>query len=120
MQIWGLISIWLQCSQEHCRNASVTIQDLCPLNLTRSESLRRPAWALCAAWCTDLYTRTNIELDDALVKRAMKVYQASTKRAVVELALRRLVETMERKELLKREGAGWQGDLEAVRDDANC
>lgn len=41
----------------------------------------------------------------------MKVYQASTKRAVVELALRRLVETMERKELLKREGAGWQGDL---------
>ena len=61
--------------------------------------------------------RTNIELDDELVARAMKVYQVSTKRAVVELALRRLVDAMERKEKLAMEGSGWDGDLAAMRDE---
>lgn len=36
-------------------------------------------------------TRTNIVLDDKLVKRAMKVTGAKTKREVVDIALRRLV-----------------------------
>lgn len=67
----------------------------------------------------NVYMRTNIELDDALVERAMRVYQVPTKRAVVELALRRLVDAMERKEKLEMEGSGWEGDLAGMRDEAN-
>jgi len=60
--------------------------------------------------------RTNIELDDALIKRAMEVYQLTTKRAVVELALRRLVDSMTIAERVAMEGSGWDGDLNAMRD----
>jgi Arc/MetJ family transcription regulator len=60
--------------------------------------------------------RTNIELDDELVERAMKVYQLSTKRAVVELALQRLVESMSRSEQLAMEGTGWDADLGELRE----
>jgi Arc/MetJ family transcription regulator len=60
--------------------------------------------------------RTNIELDDELVERAMKVYQVPTKRAIVELALQRLIESMNRKEKLAMEGTGWDGDLDAMRE----
>lgn len=61
-------------------------------------------------------TRTNIDIDDALIERVMKRTGASTKRAAVELALRRLdVEPMTREELLAMEGSGWEGDLDAMR-----
>lgn len=59
--------------------------------------------------------RTNIEIDDGLVERAMKVYQLSTKRAVVELALQRLVDSMTTDEKLAMEGSGWEGDLNVMR-----
>ena len=36
--------------------------------------------------------RTNIVIDDALVEKAMRLTGARTKREVVDLALRRLVE----------------------------
>jgi Arc/MetJ family transcription regulator len=62
--------------------------------------------------------RTNIEIDDALVERAMKVYQLSTKRAVVELALQRLVESMSKAEQLAMEGTGWEGELAELREGA--
>jgi Arc/MetJ family transcription regulator len=35
--------------------------------------------------------RTNIEIDDALIERVMRRYRLSSKRAAVDLALRRLV-----------------------------
>lgn len=60
--------------------------------------------------------RTNIEIDDELVERAMKVYQLSTKRAVVELALQRLVDSMSKAEQLAMEGSGWDGDLAQMRE----
>jgi Arc/MetJ family transcription regulator len=60
--------------------------------------------------------RTNIELDDELVERAMKVYQLSTKRAVVELALQRLVDSMTTEEQLGMEGTGWDADLSQLRE----
>lgn len=40
--------------------------------------------------------RTNIVLDDKLVKKAMKLSKASSKREVVDLALREFVEAQER------------------------
>lgn len=60
--------------------------------------------------------RTNIEIDDELVERAMRLYGLSTKKAAVELALRRLVDSMTREERLSMEGTGWDGDLDAMRE----
>jgi Arc/MetJ family transcription regulator len=61
-------------------------------------------------------TRTNIEIDDVLVQRAMRLHGVATKRAAVDLALRRLVGSpMSREEALAMEGSGWDGDLEEMR-----
>jgi Arc/MetJ family transcription regulator len=63
-------------------------------------------------------SRTNIEIDDELVERAMRRYRLPSKRAAVDLALRRLVgEPMSRDEALAMEGTGWDGDLDALRAD---
>ena len=60
--------------------------------------------------------RTNIDIDDSLVEQAMRRYGLSSKRAAVDLALRRLVgEAMDLEEALAMEGAGWEGDLDAIR-----
>jgi Arc/MetJ family transcription regulator len=60
--------------------------------------------------------RTNIEIDDELVERVMRRYQLPSKRAAVDLALRRLAgEPMSRDEALAMEGSGWAGDLDALR-----
>lgn len=61
-------------------------------------------------------TRTNIEIDDVLVERAMRLYRLRSKREAVDLALRRLVgEPMTREEALATEGSGWGGDLGEIR-----
>jgi Arc/MetJ family transcription regulator len=61
-------------------------------------------------------SRTNIEIDERLVERAMRRYRLPTKRAAVDLALRRLVgDPMTREEALAMEGTGWEGDLNALR-----
>lgn len=61
-------------------------------------------------------TRTNIDLNDELVARAMRLYRLRSKREAVDLALRRLVgEPMGREETLAAEGSGWSGDLSAIR-----
>jgi Arc/MetJ family transcription regulator len=60
--------------------------------------------------------RTNIEIDDDLVDEAMRRYGLTSKRAAVDLALRRLVgESMTREEALEMAGVGWEGDLEELR-----
>jgi Arc/MetJ family transcription regulator len=60
--------------------------------------------------------RTNIQIDDALIARAMKVSGLTTKRAAVEEGLRLLVRVGEQAEALKAlKGLGWEGDLEAMR-----
>ena len=48
--------------------------------------------------------RTNIVLDDALVRRAMKLTGARTKREVVHVALANLVESRSRRNLLELAG----------------
>ena len=60
--------------------------------------------------------RTNIEIDDDLIGRAMRVYRLRSKREAVDFALRKLVgEPMSREEMLACEGRGWGGDLEEIR-----
>jgi Arc/MetJ family transcription regulator len=60
--------------------------------------------------------RTNIDIDDELIERVMRRYRLPSKRAAVELALRRLAgEPMSRDEALAMEGTGWVGDLDQLR-----
>ena len=62
--------------------------------------------------------RTNIDIDDDLVSEAMRRYHLTSKRAAVDLALRRLVgEAMTRDEALSMEGTGWEGSLDDLRQD---
>jgi len=60
--------------------------------------------------------RTNVEIDERLIARVMRRYGLKTKRAAVDLALRRLdVEPMSRDEALAMRGTGWEGDLDEMR-----
>ena len=60
--------------------------------------------------------RTNIDIDDELIERVMRRYRLPSKRAAVDLALRRLAgEPMSREEALAMEGTGWSGDLGTLR-----
>ena len=59
--------------------------------------------------------RTNVDIDDALLARAMRLYGLRTKREAVDFALRRLVGANVGGDLLSLEGSGWEGDLEALR-----
>ena len=67
-------------------------------------------------------SRTNIEIDDGLIKRVMDRYGLRTKREAVDLALRRAVdgiEPMTVEEMLAMEGTGWGDDgleLSELRD----
>jgi Arc/MetJ family transcription regulator len=57
-------------------------------------------------------TRTNVEIDDRVVARVMRRYGLKTKRAAIDLALRRLdMEPMSTAEALDMQGSGWEGDL---------
>lgn len=62
-------------------------------------------------------TRTNIDLNDELVERAMRMFGLRTKRQAVHLALERLVGggPMGLTEQLDMEGVGWEGDLDEMR-----
>lgn len=61
--------------------------------------------------------RTNIEIDDELVARALELTGTRTKREVVDLALRRLVEkgTLYRAIRKLRGKLEWEGDVAASR-----
>jgi len=60
--------------------------------------------------------RTNVDLDEKLVAEAMRRYGLASKRAAVDLALRRLVgDALTREEALDMEGTGWEADLDVLR-----
>ena len=62
-------------------------------------------------------SRTNIDIDDKLIERVMRIYRLTTKREAVDFALRRVdVKPMSREEALALEGMGWGGDLDEMRD----
>lgn len=60
--------------------------------------------------------RTNIEIDDALLARAMTSSGLTTKRATVEEGLRLLVRVRRQaRALAELKGLGWDGDLDELR-----
>ena len=72
---------------------------------------------ISATPCTrGLAVRTNIEIDDDLMAKALDLTGLRTKRAVVDAALRALIERRSRQ--LLRESFGkypWEGDLDQMR-----
>ena len=62
--------------------------------------------------------RTNIVIDDQLMRDAMQASGARTKREAVELGLRTLVRLDQQKQIRRFRGQlPWDGDLEAQRRD---
>jgi Arc/MetJ family transcription regulator len=60
--------------------------------------------------------RTNVELDDTLVKKAMEITKIATKKAVINKALVELVRANTRKEILNYMDSGvWEGNLKIMR-----
>ncbi len=61
--------------------------------------------------------RTNIEIDDVLVEEAMRLTGARTKREIVDIALRRLVEkgSLYRSLRSLRGQLEWEGDIDSAR-----
>jgi Arc/MetJ family transcription regulator len=62
--------------------------------------------------------RTNIEIDDKLMSDAIEATGLTTKREVVDTALRELVRLRRQAAVKKLKGKfRWEGDLDAMRRD---
>lgn len=62
--------------------------------------------------------RTNIVIDDALMKRAMRAAGAKTKRETVARSLELMVGLKRQEEMRRLRGKlRWEGDLKAMRRD---
>ena len=62
--------------------------------------------------------RTNIVIDDKLMKETLRLTGLKTKREVVELGLRTIVRLRKQDEIRRFRGKlDWQGDLDAMRTD---
>ena len=62
--------------------------------------------------------RTNIVIDDNLMKAALRASGIKTKREVVELGLRTLVRLRHQADIRSYRGKlDWEGDLQAMRRD---
>jgi Arc/MetJ family transcription regulator len=54
-------------------------------------------------------SRTNVDIDDALVEKAMRMYRLESKRAAIQLALEQLVgEPMTKDEIRAYRGSGFE------------
>jgi Arc/MetJ family transcription regulator len=107
------------------------------LRLFSFASLFFCAWSFAAfllrpgfcGWAWQLYTpnmeqvvyivrmgRTNIVIDESLIRKARKLTRLRTKRQIVDRALDLLVRSESRKGILKYYGSGiWQGDAKSSR-----
>jgi Arc/MetJ family transcription regulator len=62
--------------------------------------------------------RTNIVIDDKLMKETLRLTGLKTKRAAVELGLRTVVRLRKQDDIRRFRGKlKWQGDLDAMRTD---
>jgi Arc/MetJ family transcription regulator len=60
--------------------------------------------------------RTNININESLIRKARKLTRLKTKREIVDRALDLLVRTEDRKSMLRYHGSGiWKGDHKAAR-----
>jgi len=62
--------------------------------------------------------RTNIVIEDKLMNQAIELTGLSTKKSVVELALKTLIRFKRQEQIRNFRGKlSWQGDLDAMRRD---
>lgn len=67
----------------------------------------------------NIHMRTNIVIEDQLMREALRATGLKTKREAVELGLRTLVRLKAQGEFRKLRGkVQWEGDLDAMRRDA--
>ena len=73
----------------------------------------------CVPDLTEVHrVRTNIEIDDKLMKDALRATGAKTKREAVELGLKTLVQLRAQEKARELKGKiTWEGDLNAMRTD---
>jgi Arc/MetJ family transcription regulator len=73
----------------------------------------------CVSKQLELHTmRTNIVIDDKLMRDALKATGLKTKREAVEMGLRTLLRLRQQEEVRKYRGKlRWEGDLENMRTD---
>jgi Arc/MetJ family transcription regulator len=63
----------------------------------------------------------SVDVEDALIERVMRRYGLPTKRAAIDLALRRLdVEPLNQEEALAMRGSGWGADLDELPNVGRC
>ena len=64
--------------------------------------------------------RTNIEIDDELLQKALRISGLKTKRAVVEAGLRMLVRLKRQEDMLSLVGkVHWEGNLDESRQSSD-
>jgi len=69
-----------------------------------------------SAMCMVMCMRTNIEIDDRLMREVLRLTGMRTKREAVDFALREVVARHEQLGVLKLRGRiQWEGDLEVSR-----
>jgi Arc/MetJ family transcription regulator len=60
--------------------------------------------------------RTNIDIDDALINKALEISKLPTKKSVIDMLLREYVKKNKQREILKFRSSGlWEGDLDEMR-----
>ena len=60
--------------------------------------------------------RTNIDINDQLIAKALKLSKSKTKKQVVELALASFIKSIMRRQMLELKGnIDWEGDLKQMR-----
>lgn len=65
--------------------------------------------------------RTNIELDEKVLREAMELTKMKTKKEVVNFATSELVKKLKRKKILELEGkVKWEGNLDEMREERFC
>ena len=61
--------------------------------------------------------RTNVVIDEKIIKKAIKYNGLKTKKEVINYALKELIIRKERKEILQLAGKlHWEGDLDEMRE----
>jgi len=64
--------------------------------------------------------RTNVIVDEKLVKKALKLTKLKTRKSLFDYALRELLRHEQQRDLLKLRGKiHWEGDLEVMREGRN-
>ena len=60
--------------------------------------------------------RTNIEIDNKLIREAKKISKANTKKEVVDIALRNYIKSKQQQKILDLFGkVKWEGNLKEMR-----